>query len=199
MRAKRAIGAMTGLAMGCSITFLAAAADPIVVGSVLDETGGLNIYGKAMVDATNLAIKHINEQGGVLGRPLKLASYDAQSDNAKYTLYANQLALQDKAVVIMGGITSASREAMRPIMDRNKTLYFYNEQYEGGVCDKNVFATGIVPSQQVAPTVAWAIKNIGKKFYVLAADYNYGHISTEWVKQYVAKGGGQVIGADFIP
>src|SRR5262249_12103082 len=61
------------------------------------------------------------------------------------------------------------------------------------------FLTGIVPSQQVAPTVDWALKNIGKRFYVLAADYNYGHISTDWVKQYVGKGGGQVIGVDFIP
>jgi branched-chain amino acid transport system substrate-binding protein len=175
------------------------AADPIVVGSVLDETGGLNIYGKAMADSTNLAITHINEQGGVLGRQLKLVAYDAQSDNAKYTLYANQLALQDKAAVIMGGITSASREAIRPIMDRNKTLYFYNEQYEGGVCDKNVLPRASYRPQQVAPTVAWAIKNIGKKFYVLAADYNYGHISADWVSEYVKQGGGSVIGTDFIP
>ncbi|VXC86343.1 conserved exported hypothetical protein [Burkholderia sp. 8Y] len=187
-----------------SLLFLqapASAADkePIPVGSVLDETGGLNIYGKAMVDATKLAIKSINDAGGVLGRPLKLVSYDAQSDNAKYTTYANQLALRDRVAVIMGGITSASREAIRPIADRNKTLYFYNEQYEGGVCDKNVFLTGIVPSQQIAPLVDWAIKNGKKKFYVLAADYNYGHISADWVKQYVAKAGGNVDGVDFIP
>ena len=189
------------LALAAAAAMPAPAADkePIVVGSILDETGGLNVYGKAMADATRLAIQSINDAGGVLGRPLKLVAYDSQSDNAKYTSYANQLSLSDKAVVIMGGITSASREAIRPVVARNKTLYFYNEQYEGGVCDKNVFLTGIVPSQQVAPTVDWAIKNIGKKFYVLAADYNYGHISTEWVKQYVSKGGGQVVGADFIP
>ena len=191
--------AVVALLMAASLAATAADKKPIVVGSILDETGGLNIYGKAMVDATALAIKQINENGGVLGRKLKLVSYDAQSDNAKYTLYANQLSLKDKAVVIMGGITSASREAVRPVINRNKTLYFYNEQYEGGVCDKNVFATGIVPSQQVAPTVAWAMKNLGNKFYVLAADYNYGHISTDWVKEYVAQAGGQVIGSEFIP
>ena len=192
-------GALAALLMVASLGAAAADKKPIVVGSILDETGPLNIYGKSMVDATKLAIKQINENGGVLGRPLKLVSYDAQSDNAKYTLYANQLSLKDKAVVIMGGITSASREAVRPVINRNKTLYFYNEQYEGGVCDKNVFATGIVPSQQVAPTVTWAMKNIGKKFYILAADYNYGHISTDWVKKYVAQAGGQVVGNEFIP
>jgi len=173
--------------------------EPIVVGSILDETGGLNVYGAAMADATRLAIEDINKAGGVLGRPLKLVSYDAQSDNARYTTYANQLALRDKAVVIMGGISSASREAVRPVARRHGILYFYNEQYEGGVCDKNVFLTGIVPSQQVAPTVDWAIQNLGKRFYVLAADYNYGHISTQWVKHYVEQAGGEVVGVDFIP
>jgi urea transport system substrate-binding protein len=171
----------------------------IVVGSILDQTGPLNIYGKAMTDATNLAIKDINDSGGLLGRKLKLVFYDAQSANDKYTQYANQLAVQDHAVVIMGGITSASREAIRPIMDRNRVLYFYNEQYEGGVCDKNVFNTGVVPSQQLATLIPWAIKNLGPKLYVLAADYNYGHISADWVKKYAAQSGGQVIGTDFIP
>lgn len=187
------------LLAGMLTPVLAQNPQPIVVGSILDETGALNVYGKPMVDATRLAIESINAAGGVLGRPLKLVSYDAQSDNAKYTVYANQLSLRDKAAVIMGGITSASREAIRPIADRNRTLYFYNEQYEGGVCDKNVFATGIVPSQQIAPLVNWAIKQGAKKFYLLAADYNYGHISADWVRQYVSKAGGSVVGAEFVP
>jgi len=144
-------------------------------------------------------VQDINASGGVLGRQLKLVAYDAQSDNAKYTTYANQLALRDKAVVIMGGVSSASREAVRPVARRHKIPYFYNEQYEGGVCDKNVFLTGIIPSQQIAPTMDWAVKNVGKRFYSLAADYNYGHISTQWLKHYVEKAGGEIVGSDFIP
>lgn len=172
---------------------------PIKVGSVLDATGPLNIYGTAMVDATNLAIKDINNKGGVLGRKLQLVSYDAQSDNAKYTQYASTLASRDKVAVIMGGITSASREAVRPVADRTKTLYFYNEQYEGGVCDKNTFDTGVVPSQQLAALIPYAIQHYGKKLYVIAADYNYGHISADWVKKYAQKAGGQVVRSEFIP
>jgi branched-chain amino acid transport system substrate-binding protein len=187
------------LALAPLMTVHAQGKDPIVVGSILDETGGLNIYGKAMADSTRLAIEDINNSGGVLGRQLKLVSYDAQSNNANYSQYANQLALRDKVAVIMGGVTSASREAIRPVADRSKTLYFYNEQYEGGVCDKNVFSTGIVPSQQLAPLVDYAVKHYGKHLYVLAADYNYGHISADWVKTYAQKAGAQVVGTDFIP
>lgn len=172
---------------------------PIKVGSILDETGPLNIYGAAMVDATRLAIKDINSKGGVLGRQLELVSFDAQSDNAKYTQYANQAAQRDQVAVLMGGITSASREAVRPIVQRTKTLYFYNEQYEGGVCDKNVFATGVVPSQQLAALIPYAIEKFGKRLSVIAADYNYGQISASWVKKYAAQASGTVVDQEFIP
>ena len=172
---------------------------PIVVGSVLDRTGPLNIYGKAMYDATQLAVDDINARGGVLGRKLELKFYDAQSAQEKYTQFANTLALRDRAAVVHGGITSASREAMRPIFARNRVLYFYNEQYEGGVCDKNVFNTGVVPSQQLQALVPWAVENVGPRIHVLAADYNYGQISAEWVKRYAQEAGGEVVATDFIP
>lgn len=171
----------------------------VVVGSVLDQTGPLNVYGKPMHDATKLAVDDINANGGVLGRKLKLVSYDAQSVNENYTQFTRQLTLQDRAEVVMGGITSASREAIRPLVDSSDALYFYNEQYEGGVCDKNVFLTGVVPSQQLDALIPWAIENIGPKLYVVAADYNYGQISTEWVKRYAGEAGGEVVGTEFIP
>jgi urea transport system substrate-binding protein len=172
---------------------------PIVVGSILDETGPLNIYGKAMQDATNFAVADINAKGGVLGRKLKLVSYDAQSAQQKYTQYANRLALQDKATVVMGGVTSASREAIRPILDRQRIPYFYNEQYEGGVCDKDAFDAGVVPSQQLKALIPYAIKKFGPKIYIVAADYNYGQISAQWVKRYAQQAGGQVLKTEFVP
>lgn len=173
--------------------------EDIVVGSLLDATGPLNIYGKEMTNATQLAIDDINENGGVLGRQLKLVAFDTQSDDTKYTQYANQLALKEDPAVVMGGITSASREAIRPIFDRNEILYFYNEQYEGGVCDVNTFNTGVVPSQQLAALIPWAIENIGPKLYIAAAEYNYGEISADWVKKYAEENGGTVVGTEFVP
>lgn len=172
---------------------------PIKVGSILDETGPLNIYGTAMADATKLAIQDINDNGGVLGRDLELVAYDAQSDNAKYTQFANEAAQKEKVAVLMGGITSASREAIRPVVDRAETLYFYNEQYEGGVCDKNTFNTGVVPSQQLAALIPYAVENVGKSVYVVAADYNYGQISASWVTKYAEEAGATVVGTEFVP
>ena len=43
------------------------------------------------------------------------------------------------------------------------------------------------------------MKNWGKKVYTLAADYNYGQITSDWVKKYVKDSGGEVLGTEFFP
>jgi urea transport system substrate-binding protein len=177
----------------------ASAAEPIPVASLLDLSGGLDIYGKPMIDAMTLAVEETNAAGGLLGRPVKLISYDTQSSMQLYTQFAQQAALKDKVAVAHGGITSASREVIRPVFDRFKTLYFYNTQYEGGVCDRDQFDTGVTPAQTVEKLVPYAMKKWGKKVYVIAADYNYGQITSQWVKKYVIENGGSVDAIEFFP
>ena len=177
----------------------ALADDPIGVASLHDLSGGLDIYGKPMVDVLTFAVDEANAAGGLLGRPIKLISYDTQSSMQLYTQFAQQAALKDKVAVVHGGITSASREVIRPVLDRFKTLYFYNTQYEGGVCDRDQFDTGVTPAQTVEKLVPYAMKKWGKKVYVIAADYNYGQITSQWVKKYVTENGGEVVSTDFFP
>ena len=79
----------------------------IKLGTVLDASGGLDIYGKPMVQASQMAVDELNAAGGVLGRKIKLIQYDTQSDIALYTKFAQQLVRDDKVDVVQGGITSA--------------------------------------------------------------------------------------------
>jgi urea transport system substrate-binding protein len=188
------------LAGSSAILPLAAlAADEIGVGSIHDLSGGLDIYGKPMLDALTLAIEEQNAAGGLLGKKLKLVSYDPQSNMQMYAQFAQQAALKDKVAVVHGGITSASREVIRPVLNRNKTLYFYNTQYEGGVCDRGTFCTGVTPAQTVGKLIPYAMKKWGKKIYVLAADYNYGQITSQWVKKFAMENGGSIASIDFFP
>lgn len=189
----------------------AAVAAPAIVGraradghaikfvSILDQSGGLDIYGKPMVDTTRMAIDEMNAAGGLLGRQVELKVYDPQSTIQFYTQYATEAAVGDKADVVHAGITSASREAIRPTFSRFGTLYFYNVLYEGGVCDLNTFCTGSTPAQTVEKLVPYAMNKWGKKVYVLAADYNYGQITAQWVRKYVADNGGETVEIEFFP
>ncbi len=156
--------------MASSFPFVAEAADEILVGSITDLSGDLDIYGKLMADCLTIAVEEWSAQGGLLGKQIKLLNYDPQSNMQLYTQFAQQSALKDKVAVVHGSITSASREVMRPVLDRYHTLYFYNTQYKGGVCDRNTFCTGVTPEQTVAKLIPYAMKQWGKKVYVVAAD-----------------------------
>ena len=105
----------SGAAAATALPFTRALAQgaPIKLGSVLDNSGNLDAYGKPMVQATQLAAEEINGGGGLLGRKIQVVQYDTQSDIALYTKYAQQLARDDKVDVVHGGITSASREAIQ--------------------------------------------------------------------------------------
>lgn len=177
----------------------ARAADNIKFVSILDQSGGLDIYGKPMVDATRMAIDEINAAGGLLGKQVELKVYDPQSTIQFYTQFATQAAAGDRANVVHAGITSASREAIRPTFSRFKTLYFYNTLYEGGVCDLNCFCTGSTPAQTVEKLVPHVMKKWGKKVYIVAADYNYGQITAQWVQKYVRDNGGDAVEIEFFP
>jgi branched-chain amino acid transport system substrate-binding protein len=172
---------------------------PIKLGAIDDNSGVLDIYGKPIVMANNLAVEEINAGGGLLGRKIELKQYDSQSDIALYTKYAQQLVREDKVDVAHAGITSASREAIRQTFRRGNTLYFYNILYEGGVCDRNCFVTGTTPAQAVEPIIDYAMKKWGNKVYVLAADYNYGQITAKWVAHYVEARKGTVLATNFFP
>lgn len=174
-------------------------AETIKAATLFDVTGGLSIYGAQMADMAKFAVADLNKKGGVLGQKIELKTYDTQSKIDLYSRYAQQVGADKNVKLVVGGITSASREAIRPVFDRFNKLYFYPVIYEGGVCDKLVFVQGSDPKQQQIPLIDWAIKNTGKSFYTIAADYNYGHISSDWTKILVKQRGGKVLSTEFIP
>ncbi len=172
----------------------------IKIGSLLDLSGPFEAYGDPMDQAAQLAVSEINDSGGLLGRQVEINTLDTQSDIALYTSYVQQLVRgSDKVDVVHGGILSASREAIRGTLHDRNIPYFYNVLYEGGVCDRNMFATGITPSQQAEVLVPYVLNKWGKKVYILAADYNYGQNLAGWVTKFTNDNGGSVVQTDFFP
>ena len=177
----------------------AADAPPIKLGQIEDSSGNFAAAGEPKVHGVALAVDEINAKGGLLGRKIEVIYYDSQSDNLRYQEFARRAIQQDKVDVLFAGFTSASREAVRPIVDRYKQLYFYTNEYEGGLCDKNVFVTGVVPEQILSPFLPWLMDKFGKRVYTIAADYNFGQISAEWIRKIVKENHGEIIGQEFIP
>jgi branched-chain amino acid transport system substrate-binding protein len=175
------------------------AADPIKIGVLEDQSGDFALATIGKVHGIQLATDEINKAGGIAGRPIELVIYDTQSDNTRYQEFMRRVIQRDKADVVFAGFSSASREAYRPIVDQLDGFAFYNNQYEGGVCDASMIVTGAVPEQQFSTLIPWMMEKYGKKVYTIAADYNFGQISAEWVRNIVKESGGTMVGEEFIP
>lgn len=185
------------------LTLAATAADaagpPIKLGLLEDQSGEIALFTMPKVRGTQLAVEEINKAGGILGRPIEVIAYDPQFDNAKFQEFTRRLIERDKVDVLFAGATSASREAVRAIVDNTDLLYFYTNQYEGGVCDANMIGTGGLPEQQFSTLIPWMMEKFGKKVYTIAADYNFGQISAEWTRKLVKDNGGEIVGEELIP
>lgn len=171
----------------------------IKLGGLYDRTGDFALVGIQKYNAAILAIEEINAAGGVLGKQIEFIAPDTQSDNTRYQEMARKLILEDKVAAVHGAMSSASREAIRPIMEDHKMLFFYNNQYEGGVASRYTFCTGLVPEQQVVPMMDYMVENYGPKFYFIGADYNVGYGTFAWA-EFLGKGlGAKVAGTEFVP
>jgi len=191
------------LRLGAAVVALTASAglaqDAIKIGVLEDQSGDFAAATMVKVNAITLAAEEINAAGGIGGRPVELVVYDTQSDNTRYQEFMRRVLQSDKVDVVFAGFSSASREAYRPIVNQFDGLAFYNNQYEGGVCDANMIVTGAVPEQQFSTLIPWMMEKYGKNVYTLAADYNFGQISAEWVRNIVEANGGTMVGEEFIP
>lgn len=192
---------LSALLLGTAVAGLPALAQdgPIKIGVLEDQSGDFAAATSVKVHAIELATKEINDAGGIDGRQIELVIYDTQSDNRRYQEFMRRVLQQDQVDVVFAGFSSASREAYRPIVNQFDGLAFYNNQYEGGVCDDNMIVTGAVPEQQFSTLIPWMMEQYGPNVYTLAADYNFGQISAEWVRQIVAENGGTMAGEEFIP
>ena len=195
----RASGVLAALGTLLLVSSAAFAADPIKLGVLEDQSGDFAVATIGKVHGIQLAAEEINAAGGIDGRPLELVIYDTQSDNTRYQEFMRRVLQRDKVDAVFAGFSSASREAYRPIVDQFKGLAFYNNQYEGGVCDANMIVTGAVPEQQFSTLIPYMMEKYGKKVYTIAADYNFGQISAEWVRNIVKENGGEMAGEEFIP
>jgi len=88
----------------------AVGADDVSIGILYAFTGDLGIYGVPETDAIKLAVKEVNENGGVLGGRLKLIIMDTESSEVTAVAKAHELVDWYKVPVIIG--TSGSETCM---------------------------------------------------------------------------------------
>jgi len=173
----------------------------IKVGVIAEQTGALSFMGIADANVARMVINDINANGGLLGRQVDLYLEDGATTDSVAEAKATKLVQQDHVDVILGGIYSSTRLAIKAAaVAKGKTLYIYPEQYEGQECDPLVFCTGPGPAQQVEPLIPWVMQQTGaKKFYLPSADYVWPHVMNKKVREVVTANGGAIVGEEYFP
>ena len=109
---------------------------PIRVGVITDVTGPLSLLGVANANIAKMVIDDINSKGGLLGRPLNLHLEDSATTDSVAEAKSRKLVLEEKVDVLLGGIYSSTRQAIKGPVIEGKKLYLYPEQYEGQECHR---------------------------------------------------------------
>lgn len=94
----------------------------IKIGANLEMTGNNATFGKSASNGAKLAIKQINDNGGVLGKKLTLVVADNKSEAAEAANSMQKLITQDKVVAVIAPIASSSVIAGAQVNQDNKVL-----------------------------------------------------------------------------
>jgi urea transport system substrate-binding protein len=173
---------------------------PIKVGVLHSRTGTMAISERAVIDATLLAIAEINEQGGLLGRPVEPVVEDGQSDPSTFAAKAEKLITKDNVCTVFGCWTSASRKTVLPIFEKYDHLLFYPVQYEGLEQSPNIVYTGAAPNQQIIPAIKWCISVLHrKKFFLVGSDYVFPRTANAIIRDQAVSLGDEIVGEEYLP
>jgi branched-chain amino acid transport system substrate-binding protein len=111
------------LTFGPALSESSAAEPPIRIGSSLSITGRqYSLQGGYCREGYLLCQKHVNAQGGVLGRPIELVIYDDGSDEKTAAHNYEKLITEDKVDAVLGPYGSAITEAVADVTEKHRML-----------------------------------------------------------------------------
>jgi branched-chain amino acid transport system substrate-binding protein len=115
--------------------------DTVVLGAAVSLTGKYSVNGKNTKDGYDLAVKRINELGGVkvAGKAykLKVLYYDDESTPARGAQLAERLIGQDGVKFLLGAYSSGLTKAIAPVTEKYKVPHV-----EGNGAARELFTQG---------------------------------------------------------
>ena len=100
--------ALASASWGLASWVPAALADDVKIGALMDVTGPIASFIPPLTNAVTLAIKHVNDQGGLLKGKAALAVGDTQGAAQTAVDAASKLANVENAAIIMGALMSGT-------------------------------------------------------------------------------------------
>jgi branched-chain amino acid transport system substrate-binding protein len=179
--------------------FVARAADPVVVGVSGPLTGQYAQYGADWTRGFNLAIKEVNDSGGIDGRPLAMDFQDTQSDPRQSVAVARKFVANPGVVIELGDFSSAASMAASPIYQRGKLVQFGFTNSHPDFTKGGDYMWSNAPNQaDDMPYLAdYAIRRLGfRKLAVVFINGDWGRTSKDIFVTAAAERGAKVVATE---
>jgi len=181
----------------------ASGAEPVRIGHVVPVTGFLAMTGIYGDMGAKLAVEEVNKKGGVLGRPLEMITEDEVNPGVAVQK-TRKLIDKERVHAVFGTVSSACALAMSDVCHQSKVLFINSgsnsDEIRGARCHRYTFCIEGSNTQYVSAIGQWLIKRRKlNRWYVLTADYAFGHDLSRCSKRLLTQHGGQEIANDLIP
>jgi branched-chain amino acid transport system substrate-binding protein len=175
------------LALWAGMTAVAQAAEPITLGLNYPRTGHYKEEGLAQMRGALLAIDELNQRGGVLGRPLALATKDTASRPEKAVRNVDLLAASG-AKMLFGGASSAVAIAASKQAAQHGLLYFGTLTYSNDTTGKDghryMFRECNNAWMSARALGLYLNKHLPEQnFFYITADYTWGNTTESSLRQ----------------
>jgi len=170
------------------------------LGLMAPLTGLVEIYGPDIVHAATIACDEVNEQGGVLGRPLELIVEDDGSLPQTAVPAAERLLDVHGCVALIGNLLSNSRIAVASqVADRRRVPMLNFSFYEGSINSRYFFHFAALPNQQIEQMIPLAARKHGLKMFFAGNNYEWPRGSIDAAKRALIALEGDVVGEAYLP
>jgi branched-chain amino acid transport system substrate-binding protein len=195
--AKKFLFLSLALCLVMALAGVAAAGDTIKIGFNAPLTGFAASDGKSSTEGAKLAVKQINDAGGVLGKKLELVIYDDQAKPAQAIPIANKLIGQDKVVLGISGSYSGATRSAAGVFQEAKIPYISAYAIHPDItrAGEYVFRTSFLGQVQGKAGAKLIGEMMGKKKVVLITLQNdFGKSLAAGFKEMAPKYGIKIVG-----
>ena len=187
-----------GLFLALLLSGVAHAQDTIKIGAVFSVTGPASFLGEPEKNSVEMAVRLVNEQGGVLGKKLEVVLYDDETDVNKCVLAVDKLARKDRVAAILGPTTSGNTLAVAPKIQRYRIPMVSCAAAEKIVKPVNPWVFKVAPSDRFAilKILDHIKRNNGKKVAILTVSNGFGQAGRAVLKELVPAEGLELVADD---
>jgi ABC-type branched-subunit amino acid transport system substrate-binding protein len=178
----------------------AAAKEPILFGFNVPLSGAYALQGEDQLKAYMLAVKKINQNGGLLGREIEYLVLDTQTNAETARRNAREL-IEEGAVMITGGSSSAVAIAQCEVCQNAGVVFMaaltHSNETTGRHGHRHCFRWYNNGHQSAKALSKTLLDNYGKtaKYAYIYADYTWGQTVMQSMKTVLEAAGGKTVAA----